>query len=92
MSWEQVTKKFSFNYLRKLAIEHHIVELNQKMLRFLAKDVCPFEQEQFNKELADLYWLLEIHKTCDNRFQEMVLKRRNSFILKYVSEEHGYDT
>ena len=77
-----VLNKYSDTYLRRLAIEHHIIELYSKLNYWLSQDECAFRREEFNKELADLYILLDFHAYHDDSFKELVEQRRNRFVEK----------
>ena len=89
MDWKKVLEKYSDEYLRTLAIEHHIFELHAKLQKALAEDKCPFRQKEFLKELADLYLLLDMHRLKDDSFTFWVLSRKTRFIMKL--EEKQWD-
>ena len=86
LTWSDVVNKFSYQYLRRLAIEHHIFELYHKMRHHISNDLCCFEAEDFNKELADLYLLLEMHIQHDKSFKDLVEQRKRRFIEKLDAE------
>ena len=84
--WNKVKEKFKHEYLRRLAILDHINELKVKHDKSLMDDSCPFEEEYFNKELADLFILLQFHYEFDGKFKEMYNKRKKRFIEKLESK------
>ncbi len=87
MGWGRVLEKYSDGYLRRLAIEHHIIELHAKLQKALAEDKCPFRQKEFLKELADLYLLLDMHRQEDDAFPHLIQTRKARFVEKLEGEQ-----
>jgi len=84
--WPKIEERYrKDSYLRRLAILYHIRELYVKEEAALLKDSCAFREEAWLKELADLYILLQMHAKFDQKFAELVEKRKIRFVEKIFS-------
>ena len=82
-AWDLVEEQYRKNdYLHRLAILHQIRKLDLKAKKAVAGDECPFRREAFEKELADLFILLEMLAKFKPKFAELIKERRQRFIEK----------
>jgi len=73
-------------YLHRLAILYHLNELYWKQQKHVADDVCPFNVDDFMKELADMYILLDMYKEFVPSFANLVEQRKKRFAEKFEGE------
>ena len=83
VSFKEVERRYKKDpYLHRLAILEHIEELRAKHQRLLAMDKDPFRQEEFMKELADLYILLDMYRDFWISFRARIVQRKHRFAEK----------
>ncbi|GEM_PF-5970210 len=84
--WKLVEERYKDKRLLRLDILYHILELKLKADHAISHDRCPFEEDAFLKELADIHILLEILKKHDPQFKNTVYLRKNSLIEKVAKD------
>ena len=67
-------------YRLKLAIQHHIWELYQRQCKRLSVGKDGLDDESYQKELMDLFILLEMWKEF-SRKKALYFERRNRFVF-----------
>ena len=89
VTFENVIKKYKNKYFRRLVIEHHVNELYNKLHYNIARDRCPFKDENFMKELADMGILIELEMLHNSNFEKLYGERVKKFISKIEEEQNG---
>jgi len=72
VTFKDVVNKYKSKYFRRLVIEHHVNELYDKVHYNIARDRCPFEDENFMKELADIGILVELEMLHNPNFEKTI--------------------
>jgi len=87
--YKKISEKFKNKYLRKLSIFDHLHECIQRYGQYkLSKKIDrPTYEHEYDKELMDLLILLQIHKSADNKTEELYKSRLKAFVLKIDNME-----
>ena len=85
VTWNNVLEKYENNFFREQIILAHINELYLKVNKFLSEDKKPFKRDEFVKELADLFLLLQMNRHWNKEFDEKIKQRIVKFV-KYLDK------